>query len=756
MSDPVSLRKFFEEVFLPECLSGAASTTSTYRTTLRRLEEHLGRTALITDLNRVTIEAFLEKDAGQVSDEKGGFSSREKRKRQLHCLLKLWRHAKSKYDFLDDAWAKPTALFPQGGHSLTKFFDERFAPNNTSQKLSSFRSTLRHLARSLERDPVMDDLTPELIENYDLNWRWCLRQIALYAIEEKMLDQSPAAFGLFEEGGEHCLLRFVKKEFPGEKRILEVVRMLGKFLRDNPTLKHLNKQIFSGCMEWYGGRGLPGTVRTRRSQLMQVWRRAAEKHEFVPDPPGDGRRRQRFQANGLRSLSGVFERLCRPALLGRDLRGVRHALDAFNVFLGRAASVDDLNEATYEAFISSYQGTGRSQSTVRNASETLLSIWFCLSCIGMVAEPVLEVSNKPDLADGMNADSLGQFFHRVYRPEELANVGPATIDQAWSAIHRWREYLGQVPMLDHLTRETFVGFREYLENGDRSERSVVLICGVILRIWEFAARTSRPRAEWTGNSPETYVSEFPNPRWSRPPRTPLEPLDVKEMENLFEACRIANGADCWEALLRLLLDTGMPLKDAVEVTSLNLEERRVSTGARNGRQQVFILQKATAEAVGRVSADEEGRLFPFSRRFASHRIRTLLRQAGLPDNRWGIFKRIKRSGPNYVEFTGGNMAQVTASASASAPLREEGNDSRSGSGNRKAPSGGRPRRWEELFEFIQEQDALTPKPDDTQITKAYREKYETEINLGELPNPTPNTVKNVRYEYGNRVGRRTR
>jgi hypothetical protein len=65
---------------------------------------------------------------------------------------------------------------------------------------------------------------------------------------------------------------------------------------------------------------------------------------------------------------------------------------------------------------------------------------------------------------------------------------------------------------------------------------------------------------------------------------------------------------------------------------------------------------------------------------------------------------------------------------------------RESKGNRQI--GGRPRKWEKLWEVIQEQDAKTPKPKDARIASIYNQKY-----ANHLPKANAKTVTNVRRRY---------
>jgi len=473
---------------------------------------------------------------------------------------------------------KPINVFPQTSpRSLTKFFVERFVPyyearagrdDLSPQSIKSYRSELRQFSDFVGKDPVLDDLTPERIEDFSekrgtrkglriagkvSHAKHIMNEIARCAVREGAIDEPLAAFGVFDEGAEHSLISFVKQEFPEpprRRKYLGTVLAFGRLCRVNPTLEHLTKEWAEKFLSLYARRVTSGhSVLNMRTRLYRIWRRAKQRYPFVEPAPEDGRRRRspkRPPSDDASSLRRVFEERCHPALfmvgdLG-TIRLARFALDEFDAFVGRATTTKDLTQSSFEAFMAwcGNRVRGRRNATVENLHHTSLMIWYCVAlAVEGVDEPSGDVPHRAELKVAMHPDSLGQFFHRVFRKDALAACHGQTVAVYWSIFRHIKNYLGHVPMLEDLTREKLLGFREYLESGvtkrrgKRSLDSVRSICTQLYLFWDYAARTPRPKSQWVGPLPETYAHELPLRRWLWPRRSSGKPKADEKIRDAF-------------------------------------------------------------------------------------------------------------------------------------------------------------------------------------------------------------------------------
>lgn len=185
-----ALTSFFDEQYRPLMLRNRdPAIEGHFRTAIGWLAKLLGRTPLLADLNRLTLEAALTQMA------KAGLSSftlRNMRKR----WMQMWRYAASL------GWAEPAATPPPlprpvpvfrpwtvpepPAGSLLAFYRQVFRrelrPQLSAKDLARYDCAINHFHDFVGRLIALDDVTPDLLDTFRA---WCdsLNVIPIYRME---------------------------------------------------------------------------------------------------------------------------------------------------------------------------------------------------------------------------------------------------------------------------------------------------------------------------------------------------------------------------------------------------------------------------------------------------------------------------------------------------------------------------------------------------------------------------------------------
>jgi integrase len=373
----VALASFFEEVYRPSLLRDRGpAIESHFRTAVGWLAKVLGRTPMLADLNRLTLEAALAQMA------KAGLSSltlRNMRKR----WLQLWRYA-AVLGWREPAVTPPlprpvpvfrpwTANEPPAG-SLLKFyrgvFRPELRPQVSAKELARYDCAINHFHDFVGKLISLEEVTPDLLDDFAAwserlavmpvqrqQMRGCLRRIMRAAEPERFpkrdgrdpqsavgpLEQQERALGrhgsrgtrrLPEPIGEpgtllHFFLTTYRREaiphcsVQHDRGLISAFRRLHQCFGRELRLEELGRETIVEMERWLTEGGAePVTVKNILTRLQAVWR-YAHCLDLAPAVPAMRRRRMTRDAPdawSLEELAGIID--CSRRIERAPIRGI--------------------------------------------------------------------------------------------------------------------------------------------------------------------------------------------------------------------------------------------------------------------------------------------------------------------------------------------------------------------------------------------------------------------------------------------------
>lgn len=262
---------------------------------------------------------------------------------------------------------------------------------------------------------------------------------------------------------------------------------------------------------------------------------------------------------------------------------------------------------------------------------------------------------------------LRDFYERYYEPLALRARSDKTRRQYEMSLRMFEAFLERPAEVSDLTDETvsrFLGWYRKL-GGGRSAASANQKRSHLLCLWRWACRKKVLVA-----MPD--VPSDPEPR--RVPRA----WSKDELARLFAACRRQEGtvggvpaAGWWTALHYVAWDTGERIEAlmALSWSCIDWGSRWLVVPAelRKGRQEprAYLLSEKTMKTLSDIIEPYRELIWPWPHHPNSlwRAYGKVLRDAGLPDDRWGKFHALRRSVASHAEAAGVDATKLLGHSS---------------------------------------------------------------------------------------------
>jgi integrase len=253
----------------------------------------------------------------------------------------------------------------------------------------------------------------------------------------------------------------------------------------------------------------------------------------------------------------------------------------------------------------------------------------------------------------------------LYVSKRLKGKSPNTIRLYHHSINSFAKTVGVAPRLEHLTDENIERHMWRVIRNGRSIATANKDHGQLTALWRFASHNR-------------LCETWPNSRaMDEPERVPMGWLP-EECDALLKATRMEPGmvgtvkaSLWWECLVQVLLETGERIgairqlpKSAVQDQWL-LVDAQFRKGKR--RDKLYTMQPETIKLLRTLIATNRDSklLFPWDRceTYVYNRYKSILRRAGLPDDRRSSFHRVRRTVASAVARGGGDATAALDHAS---------------------------------------------------------------------------------------------
>ncbi|MCC7334064.1 MAG: tyrosine-type recombinase/integrase [Pirellulaceae bacterium] len=352
----------------------------------------------------------------------------------------------------------------------------------------------------------------------------------------------------------------------------------------------------------------------------------------------------------------------------------RRAVLAFSRWLGREATLGDITRANLAEFQQSPFYSALKPRSARDACCALRSIGGFPKKRKSTGTKETRSAKKPkeppsydpgtDLCEEHNGEiTLRHFFFKHYKPKRLLGKSPNTIRLYEIQFRKLSRFMGRPAVLSDLNDDNVSSYLAAEADGN-SMHTVAKEFGQLVAIWRFAVRR-----QFLTTWPELVKPEASKPipdAWTR-----------EELASLFEAIGWLEGdysgipaSLWWEALVRIVLDTGERIGALLQVKWDDLQDEWLTVPAvsRKGKHsgKVFKLSEKTLEVLSQMRGlNQEPVVFPWAwtDTYLWNRFGKILKDAGLPCGRRSKFHKIRRTVATYYEVAGGNATVLLGHSS---------------------------------------------------------------------------------------------
>jgi integrase len=317
-------------------------------------------------------------------------------------------------------------------------------------------------------------------------------------------------------------------------------------------------------------------------------------------------------------------------------------------FLSRDVPLDELTPEMILAFESSLPPAAGEKyaSALRRVMRTVDPVKFRKRGGGRPAS-INPESGSPWL--------LQNLFEQEYEPRKLRPRSENMKRLYRCTLRVFEKFLGRYATLDDFRDETVNNFAAWRLRQGWTKNTVNRDLWNLLAFWR-----------WCHD--KGYVEHRPDvPIEVAPHRVP-EAWTAAELRKLYRTIDQLPGnvglvpaSDFWRALLLVLWDSAERIGAVVALEWPNIDLRRKwvrfpAETRKGGRDDSAVRLSDDAVAALRKIRAKEGPVFPWpwSPTYLWHRYGSILRRAGLPDDRMSKFHRIRKSVASHVEAAGGN------------------------------------------------------------------------------------------------------
>lgn len=259
--------------------------------------------------------------------------------------------------------------------------------------------------------------------------------------------------------------------------------------------------------------------------------------------------------------------------------------------------------------------------------------------------------------------TLSDFFEQVYLQHHL-DVQPSSAEQFRVAIRLMNRAVGHTVMVSELSESLLFRMAHWLRTNGRSPGTINSRVKTIMSLWREAVRSDM--------SPPLPARV---PRVRVPKRLP-QAWYLGEVGKLIQVCRQLPGhmhktaipkRVWWSSQILFLYDTGARIGASLAVSPHEIDlDRRVARlsvdAAKTGYEQLVSISNETADAIAEQL--EYSRAYPRVWPYLARReslfvgLKSILRRAGLPDDRASMFHRMRRTNATWSAKHGSiEMAQ---------------------------------------------------------------------------------------------------
>jgi integrase len=256
-------------------------------------------------------------------------------------------------------------------------------------------------------------------------------------------------------------------------------------------------------------------------------------------------------------------------------------------------------------------------------------------------------------------DTLSSCFETLYRRHKLAGKSDGTIRKHRAAIRHMSRVLGRPARLSDLSDLAILDVMDDLVRKGRATPTCNNVRSKLVAQWAFYARKG-------------LVSVWPDVlEFDEPEKIPVAWLPG-ELARLFAACAMQRGAiygrpasTFWLGLHSVLYDTGERIGAVMQLTwgDVDLDGRWVSFRAvtRKGKKKPMMkqLHSDTVKLLAPFAGKSPDRVFPWELTMERlwQKYEDVLRDAGLPTDRWHKFHQMRRTHASFFEAAGGDATR---------------------------------------------------------------------------------------------------
>ncbi|MBI2480957.1 MAG: phage integrase SAM-like domain-containing protein [Planctomycetia bacterium] len=317
-------------------------------------------------------------------------------------------------------------------------------------------------------------------------------------------------------------------------------------------------------------------------------------------------------------------------------RQYERALCKLCEFLGRDATIGEVNEGVIDRFVEWAIREGLSFETVRKYRAYIRRVV-------RHAQPgscPKETGKRPHEQERVGVDdseldvegSLWRFFHETYRPLRMAGRADVSAMHYVFTLRRLARQFGRSVLVTDLSNELVAGHLQWMLDNGLSAFTANSVRGDLLALWRLAHKRHLVAA-----SPD--VDKLPTPK--RQPQA----WSLDELGRIFDACHNRKGmvgmvpaAAWWLALVSVLYDTGIR-KRAVLSIVVPAESQKQNA------DQSFRISTETTEAILAIWQPSRQLLFPWPWRPDKiwEDFGKILEAAELPNTSRDKFHKIRRT-----------------------------------------------------------------------------------------------------------------
>lgn len=254
---------------------------------------------------------------------------------------------------------------------------------------------------------------------------------------------------------------------------------------------------------------------------------------------------------------------------------------------------------------------------------------------------------------------LRRFIREIYLPQKIRVTSGKTREHYESVCTSMARALLREPLLADVTDETICRTLRHLASRDLSPHTIQQRRNYMVAIANWCAKR--------GWLPWPTVERYPAPEIIPKAWT------CDQLTRLWKACCGFDGMYCgvlashwWRAFHAVLWDTGERTSAVLAIRAewLDLESRtlEIPAPARKGGQRAatYTLKATTVRLLRPLVRPDRQELFAFPGCKASfyHAYTRLLKQAGLPSDRWHKPQRIRRTFATFLEMNGGDATDA--------------------------------------------------------------------------------------------------